>query len=110
MLCSLTRAAVLGPPLEPVSHQVMGSWLSDGAKFGFHLMEQGLHTIRRWLVTPIMFMPLLHQWVCFAKQSLLWLHDSQLVMINHFFPPVAREAPSSAVKGFLLLLLVELPL
>lgn len=85
MLCSLTRAAVLGPPLEPMPHQVTGSWLSDGAKFGFHLMEQGLHPIRRWLLTPKMFMPLLHQWVCFAKQSLLWFHDSQLVMVNHSF-------------------------
>ena len=34
------------------------SQLDNGARYEFHLMEQALNLIRKWLVTPMMFMPL----------------------------------------------------
>lgn len=32
-----------------------------------HLVDENLNPIRKWLDTPIVFVPLLHQWACFGK-------------------------------------------
>lgn len=56
---------------------------------GFHLMEQDLNPVRKWLVTSIMFMILLQDGHGLPGQSGYNPYSS---------PPVACVAPSSTVK------------
>lgn len=51
----------------------LGSWSIRGARYKIILIEWGLSLTRKRLVTPMMFVPLLHQWACLARpnQSLL---------------------------------------
>lgn len=45
-------------------------------------MNQALNPIRKWLVTPITFVPPLH---VLSGQLLLWLEQSQLDKTDNYF-------------------------
>lgn len=55
--------------------QVLGYF--NSARYGFHLMEQDLETSKKWLVTPIVFVPLL-QWVILSGQLCFIVQGSQI--------------------------------
>lgn len=57
---------VLGSPLGPMSCLTIDSH-SNGVKYVLHLVDEDLNPIRKWLDTPIVFMPLSHQWACLGR-------------------------------------------
>lgn len=64
----------IGSPLGYNNGLGTGSWTSNGARCGFHLVEQTLHSIRKWLATPMASIPLLHQ----SGRAVTVAHRSQL--------------------------------
>lgn len=67
-----------------------GSYPINGARYGFNLVEQDLNTIGKWLVTPVMSAPLLHQWVGLAKTVIIVAHNthSWIRLMTTFLPLV----------------------
>jgi hypothetical protein len=62
ILCSFSRIMAQGPIC--LICVVIGSWLAN-----IPGMEQALFLVRKWLVTPITFMPPLHWVACLTSQS-----------------------------------------
>ena len=62
ILCSFSRIMAEGSIY--MSCVVIGSWLAN-----IPGMEQALFLVRKWLVTPITFMPPLHWVACLTSQS-----------------------------------------
>lgn len=68
-LCSFNRTVVLGLLVGPwpVSSQVLGHL--NSVRYGFHITEWTLNTNIYWLVTPMSFVPLMHQHILQAGRQ-----------------------------------------
>lgn len=63
---TFSKITVLIPLLGDIFQtQIRGK----GAGYRFYLGKQDLNLVGKWLVTPMMAMPLLNQWVYFARSS-----------------------------------------
>lgn len=72
---------VVASPLGPMSCLSILSWPNNGSIYEFYLEEQDLNPIKKLLVTPMIFMPLLH----LVTMSCQTNHVSQLgIMILIF--------------------------
>lgn len=71
LLCLFISVLVVHFPLGNMTYLVLYSWLPNSVRYGFQVMESASHPIKNWLVTPITFVPLLHNWVCIAGKLLL---------------------------------------
>lgn len=61
-LCSFIRVTVAGFLLEPMTYLLLGlSHFSNVRYGGVRLLEWALNLIKKWLVTPLILMILLHQ-------------------------------------------------
>lgn len=69
-----------------------------GARHRFHFMELGLNLIRKWLLIPMMFVPLFHKWACLAGHYCS-SQGSELGMIDDYFLLVACIASSCTMKA-----------
>lgn len=72
MLCLFSRTKVAGSPLG-IMIQSQFQVLITAPGIGF--MAQALNRIRKWLATPKIFMPLLHQWACLALLVSIVVHS-----------------------------------
>lgn len=52
-------------------------WHNNVVRYGFHFVELDFNSFRKWLVTPLGFMLLLHQWTCLARQVNIIVHGVQ---------------------------------
>lgn len=43
------------------------SWPNNEDRYGFSIVRQYLNPARKWVVTPMIFVPLSHQWACLAR-------------------------------------------
>lgn len=55
-----------------IQPQVLGS--DDVTKYGFNFMDHDLYPSIKWLVTPMIFIPLMHQWTCLPSTFIIIAH------------------------------------
>lgn len=72
IFCLFIRVMVVGSPLKTRTCLVIGP--DNGARYSFQLVEWVLNPSRKWLVTPMTFMPLLHQRACLARLVIAVVH------------------------------------
>lgn len=60
VLCPLSSIIVVSSPLGPLTYMTIISCPDNDARYRFHLVEQDLNLIRRWLVIAMTFVPLLY--------------------------------------------------
>lgn len=60
LLLSFSKMIAVGFVLVFMIYLIYGSWPLSSVKYGFYITDWALNSIKRWLVTPITFVPLLH--------------------------------------------------
>ena len=78
-MCLFSRIMLVGSPLGTMTYLGISSCLISSDRNGFHRVEWTLNLHRQWLVTPIMFVPLVRQWAYFVRSFIYCsLKSSQL--------------------------------
>lgn len=75
ILHPFSRRIVVDSCTGSVISLVIDSWSDNGGRCGFHLVNEAMSSIRKWLVVPIRFMSLLQQCYAFPSRSLLFLTE-----------------------------------
>lgn len=97
-LCPFSRIIVVASPLDCLTYlaQVIGSVNSEGHEF--HLIEQSLDPVRKWLVALITLMPLLDQQMqCLVKSVIMvacGTHSWIKLKISIRLPQYAQYLPT----------------
>lgn len=60
ILCLFSKTMVVHFLLGSLTNLFICAWPYNSAKYRFHLVEQALNLVRKWLVTPLTFLLLLH--------------------------------------------------
>lgn len=61
ILCPLIRIIVVDCPLEPMTCLATVLGPNDGDRHGFQCVNQALNTKKKYLATPMIFLPLMNQ-------------------------------------------------
>ena len=88
----LTKILVIGSALMFMTCLSIGSWPNNSARYE-------LNPIRKWLVTPIIFVPLLNQWVSLVRSLILIVYKYLGIVDGYFSSLVAYIAPCSLIKA-----------
>lgn len=62
ILCSFSSKIIVCSPLESVIYLAIYSLPDDCVRYGFHIVEGNLHLIRKWLLTPTVFLNVFSTW------------------------------------------------
>lgn len=85
-----------------MTHLATSLHFINSVRYGFNLVERTLNLSRQWLLTPIMLVPQMHQWIYIARLSIYYsVRSSQLRETDDYPLPssvVCRE-PSSTMKA-----------
>lgn len=71
IVCPLSSVIVIHSSLKPMTCQPLSSKSANGARYVFDPVERDLDIVMKWLLTPMIFVVLLHQWAGLVRSVII---------------------------------------